>query len=271
MALHAPDLLAALLIFLIGKWLARRIARLVMLAMAKSRVDQTLAGFLKNIIYYVLLVVVLIAAAEQLQINTNSLLTIVGAAGLAVALALKDSLANFAAGVMLIIFRPFQVGDFVSVTGAEGKVVSITIFSTVFNTGDNRRVVVPNSKIINNPIINVNANPTRRVDLVFSISYEDNLLQAKEILARILAEEPRTLADPPPRIAVSELADSSVNLVLRPWVNTADYWDVFFDLNEKVKLAFDQAGITIPYPQRDIHLHPKTAANQAIKMAPNAD
>lgn len=259
---HAANLLAALLIFLVGKWLARRLSRLIVVLLDKGRVDRTLVTFLKNIIYYVLLVVVMIAAAEQLGINTTSLLTIVGAAGLAVALALKDSLGNFAAGVMLIIFRPFQVGDYITVSGAEGKVMSISIFNTVFNTGDNKKVIVPNGKIINDVITNVNANPTRRVDLVFGISYEDDLLRARELLAGIVAGEARILADPPPRIAVAELADSSVNLVVRPWVNTPDYWDVYFELTEKVKLAFDSAGITIPYPQRDVHLHQEKAAGQ---------
>jgi small conductance mechanosensitive channel len=251
---YTLKLLAAILIFIIGKWISRKISDLIGKLFEKNKIDTTLVGFLENIIYYTLLIVVLIAAAGQLGINTTSFLTIVGAAGLAVGLALKDSLSNFASGVMLIMFRPFHVGDLVNAGGVLGKVDKITVFNTMLNTLDNQRVIVPNSLITTSVITNVNANPTRRVDLVMGISYDDDIPKAKEILNRIVKEEKLVLSDPAPKIAVSELGDSSVNFVVRPWVKPDDYWDVYFGLTEKIKIAFDNAGICIPYPQRDVHL-----------------
>ena len=248
-------IVAAALVFLIGKWVASRIARLVVKIMERQQIDVTLTRFLKNIIYYALMAAVIVAAAGQLGINTASFLTIIGAAGLAVALALKDSLTNFASGVLLILFRPFKVGDFVQVAGVSGSVQEITIFNTILHTPDNQLMIIPNGKISNDTITNVNANPTRRVDLVFGISYDDDIKAAHQLLKEIVAEEERVLAEPKTTIAVSELADSSVNFVVRPWVNTKDYWDVRFHLTEKIKLRFDEAGISIPYPQQDVHLH----------------
>jgi small conductance mechanosensitive channel len=198
---------------------------------------------------------VIVAAAGQLGINTASFLTIIGAAGLAVGLALKDSLANFASGVLLILFRPFKVGDFVEIAGESGSVQEITIFNTILHTPDNKLKIIPNGKISNDTITNVNANPTRRVDLVIGISYDDDIRAAHQLLKETVAEDDRVLAEPKTDIAVSELADSSVNFVVRPWVNTEDYWDVRFNLIEKIKLRFDEAGISIPYPQQDVHLH----------------
>ena len=174
---------------------------------------------------------------------------------MAVGLALKDSLGNFASGVMLVFFRPFKIGDAVTAGGVTGKVETISIFNTTFRTFDNQRMIVPNGQITNGVITNINANPTRRLDLVFGIGYEDNILTAKAIFKNILESDTRILEDPAPLIVVSELADSSVNFYVRPWVNTEDYWDVKFDLTEKIKLALDEAGISIPYPQTDIHLH----------------
>ncbi len=256
---YTLKLLAAIIIFIVGKWISRKISDLIGKLLEKNKIDTTLIGFLENIIYYTLLIVVLIAAAGQLGINTTSFLTIVGAAGLAVGLALKDSLSNFASGVMLIMFRPFQVGDLVNAGGVLGKVDKITVFNTMLNTLDNQRVIVPNSLITTGVITNVNANPTRRVDLVMGISYDDDIPKAKEILNRIVKEEELVLSDPAPKVAVSELADSSVNFVVRPWVKPDDYWDVYFGLTEKIKIAFDNAGICIPYPQRDIHLFKEDA------------
>ena len=257
---YSVKIIAAILIFIIGKWLARKISRLITALMEKNNVDITLTKFLENIIYYALVGLVVIAAAGQLGINTTSFLTIVGAAGLAIGLALKDSLANFASGVMLILFRPYRVGDFAEVGGSTGNIVSIDMFNTTLNTVDNKRVIVPNSSITGNTITNVTANDTRRVDLVMGIGYDDDIKKAKDILTRVVAEEPRVLESPKTNIAVSELADSSVNFVVRPWVKTEDYWDVYFDLTEKIKLTFDQEGISIPYPQRDVHLYNETAA-----------
>ena len=216
--------------------------------------DITLTRFLESIVYYTLVVVVLIAVAGQLGINTTSFLTIVGAAGLAIGLALKDSLSNFSSGVMLILFRPYRVGDFATVGGVTGNVMSIDIFNTTLNTPDNQRVIVPNANITNNVITNVTANDTRRVDLTIGIGYGDDVLKTKQVLAEILKTEKRILESPSPKIAVSELADSSVNFVVRPWVKTSDYWDVYFDLTEKIKLTFDKEGISIPFPQQDVHL-----------------
>jgi small conductance mechanosensitive channel len=251
---YSLKLLAAILILIIGRWLARKIAALLARVLEKNGIDVTLTGFLQNITYYALLVLVLIAAAGQLGINTTSFLTIVGAAGLAVGLALKDSLSNFASGVMLVLFRPFRVGDVVEAGGVKGKVVGINIFNTVMNTPDNQRIIVPNSSITSDVITNVNANPTRRIDLVAGIGYEDDIAKARQVLEGIIQAEERVLKDPAPTIAVAELADSSVNFVVRPWVNTGDYWDVFFALTEQIKLRFDAEGISIPYPQQDLHL-----------------
>ena len=251
---YSVNIIGALLIFIIGKWLSRKIANLVAKLMKKNDVDQTIIGFLTNLVYYALLIVVIIAAAGKLGINTTSFLTIVGAAGLAIGLALKDSLSNFAAGVMLIMFRPFTVGDVVSTAGITAKVEKITIFNTLFCTGDNQVVIVPNNKIISDIITNINIKDTRRIDLVVGISYSDDMAQTKEILGGLAKEDVRVLDDPAVTIAVSELADSSVNLIFRPWVKTADYWAVRFELTEKIKTSLDEAGISIPFPQTDVHL-----------------
>lgn len=251
---YSIKLIAAILIFIIGKWIAGKLTKLITRLLEKNNVDITLTKFLESIIYYTLLIVVIIAAAGQLGINTTSFLTIVGAAGLAIGLALKDSLSNFASGVMLVLFHPYRVGDFISAAGVSGNVISITLFNTILNTPDNQRVIVPNSNITTDVITNVTANDTRRVDLVIGIGYDDDIKKAKTILDRIIKEESRVLDTPEPKIAVSELADSSVNFVVRPWVKTSEYWDVYFDLTEKIKITFDKEGISIPYPQQDVHM-----------------
>lgn len=256
---YAIKIFAAVLILIIGKWLAGKFSNLFAKLLEKNKVDITLIKFFDNIIYYTLLIAVIIAAAGQLGINTTSFLTIVGAAGLAIGLALKDSLSNFASGVMLIMFRPFKVGDFVNAGGATGTVVNISLFNTVLNTPDNQRVIVPNSAITSAVITNVTANDTRRVDLVIGISYDDDIRKAKQILTTIINEDKRILDDPAPKVAVLALADSSVNFAVRPWVKTTEYWAVYFDLVEKIKLTFDKEGITIPYPQRDVHIYNQTA------------
>ncbi len=255
---YSVKLLAAILIFIVGRWISRRLSKLLGRLLEKNKVDVTLIRFAENLIYYALIVVVIIAAIGQLGINTTSFLTIVGAAGLAVGLALKDSLSNFAAGVMLILFRPFRVGDYVEAGGANGTVKGITMFNTVLHTPDNQVRIVPNGMITSNVITNVTANDTRRVDLVIGISYDDEISKAKEVLDGIINAEKRILADPAPQIAVSELADSSVNLVVRPWVKSGDYWSVYFDLTEKIKVTFDKEGISIPYPQQDVHITTET-------------
>lgn len=251
---YSLNIIGAILIFIVGKWLARRLSNLLARLLQKNNFDLALVHFLTNISYYALIVLVVVAAAGRLGINTASFLTVIGAAGLAVGLALKDSLSNFAAGVMLVVFRPFTIGDVVSTAGITAKVEKITIFNTMFCSADNQLIIVPNNKIISDIITNINAKNTRRIDLTVGISYSDDMAKTKEILARLAKEHSRVLADPAPTIAVAELADSSVNLVFRPWVKTADYWDVRFDLMEKIKNGLDDAGISIPFPQRDVHL-----------------
>jgi small conductance mechanosensitive channel len=255
-------LIAAALILLIGNWLAKWAVSIFFKIMERNGVDITLTKFLRNIIYYALLAAVIIAAAGQLGINTSSFLAVVGAAGLAIGLALKDSLANFSAGVMLILFRPFKVGDAVIVAGETGAVEEITIFNTVMTTPDNQRKIIPNGLITSGPITNITANDTRRIDMVFGIGYKDNIKQAQEILQSIVSQHPGVLGEPAPTIAVAELADSSVNFVVRPWVKTVDYWNVKFSLTEKIKLAFDEAGISIPYPQQDVHMYQVSTTGQ---------
>lgn len=245
----------AIAIFIIGKFIARMISNLLEKAMRKSGTDNMLVGFLGNITYGVLLVAVVLAAVDSLGVNVTSLMAILGAAGLAVGLALKDSLGNFAAGVMIIIFRPFNIGDFITAGGAAGVVDEIGLFATMMHTGDNQRIIVPNSSILGGNITNTSALPTRRIDLVFGIGYEDNIGQARDIMMAVIEADERILKDPAPGIAVGELADSSVNLNVRPWVNSGDYWAVRADLLEIIKVKFDEAGISIPYPQQDVHMH----------------
>ena len=253
-SVYSLNIIGAILIFIVGKWLARRISNLLLKLLKKNNIDPALVSFLGNLTYYALIVLVVVAAAGRLGINTASFLTVIGAAGLAVGLALKDSLSNFAAGVMLVLFRPFTIGDVVSTAGITAKVEKITIFNTLFCSPDNQLIIVPNNKIISDIITNINAKDTRRVDLTVGISYSDDISKTKEILKRLAKEDSRILADPAPAIAVAELADSSVNLVFRPWVKTEDYWDVRFELTEKIKNTLDEAGISIPFPQQDVHL-----------------
>lgn len=253
-------IVVALLIFIIGRAIAKALANGTQKVLLKAKVDETLASFLKNITYYALVAAVVIAALGQAGINVTSFLAVLGAAGLAVGLALKDSLSNFAAGAMLILLKFFKKGDYVTAGGQSGTVTAINIFNTVLTTPDNRVITVPNSAVLGGTIINVTANDTRRVDMTFGIGYDDDLLKAKKTLERIVSEEPRVLADPAPVIQVMELADSSVNFVVRPWCKTSDYWGVFFALTEKVKLVFDQEGISIPYPQQDVHMYTETSS-----------
>ena len=247
-------------IWFVGRWLAQRLANLIRGIMVRAGLDTMLVQFLGNIVNTVLLVVVIIAALDHLGVPTTSMLAVFGAAGLAVGLALRDSLSNFASGVMLIVLRPFKVGDFVDAGGLSGTTEEIGIFATVLRTGDNRRIVVPNGQIAGAAIVNYSTLPTRRIDLAFGIAYGDDLRHAKDIIRRVLAEEQRILAEPEATVAISELGDSSVIINVRPWVNTEDYWAVRSSLLENVKLAFDAEGVTIPFPQRDVHLHEVKAA-----------
>ena len=213
-----------------------------------------LVRFLSSILRWVLLLFVIIAALSLLGIDTTSLIALLGAAGLAIGLSLQSSLSNFAAGVMIIVFRPFNKGDFVEVAGATGVIDNINIFTTTMTTPDNKEVIVPNGSILASNITNYSARDTRRVDMVFGISYDDDLRKAKKLLEEIIAGDDRVLADPAPVVALSELADSSVNFIVRPWAKAEDYWGLMWDTTEAVKLRFDEAGISIPYPQMDVHM-----------------
>jgi len=252
---YGPSLLGAILILAIGTIGARVLTGVLRRGLGRARVDETLVKFAGNIAYMALMVMVVIAVLERLGVNTTSFAAVLAAAGLAIGLAFQDSLSNFASGVLVIVFRPFKVGDFVEAGGVSGTVEEVQIFTTILETPDNKRVIVGNSAITGGAITNYSANDTRRVDLVFGIGYEDDIARARDILKRILEADGRVLSDPAPVVAVVELADSSVNFVVRPWVATADYWGVHFDVTEKVKLAFDEAGISIPFPQTDVHLH----------------
>ncbi len=245
----------AIAIFVIGKIVARMISNLLQKALQSSDTDPMLVKFFGSISYAVLLIAVLLAAVDSLGVNVTSLMAILGAAGLAVGLALKDSLSNFAAGVMIIIFRPFNIGDFITAGGTSGVVDEISLFVTLMHTGDNQRIIVPNSAILSGNIVNTSALPTRRIDLVIGIGYDDNIGQARDIIMAILNADERIHKDPAAAVTVGELGDSSVNLNVRPWVNSGDYWPVRADLLEGIKIKLDEAGISIPYPQQDVHMH----------------
>lgn len=244
-----------LLVIIIGMWIAKMIKKGVVKMMEKKGVDPTLTSFLASLFYVGLQAFVIIAALEKLNVKTASFIAILGAAGLAIGLALQGSLANFAAGVLMIIFKPFKVGDFIDAGGTMGSVLEIGIFTTVLKSPDNKKVIVPNAQLTGGVVTNVNAFGTRRLDLSAGIGYGDDIDKAHKVLAEIVAADERVLQDPAPKIAVNELGDSSVNFVVRPWVNSADYWDVYFEMTETIKKRFDEEGISIPFPQRDVHLY----------------
>ncbi len=253
-SVYAIKITIAIAIFVVGKFIAKRVVKVAQTVMRKSHVDETLVGFAGNILFGLALGFVVIAALSQLGINTTSLAAVVAAAGLAIGLALQGSLSNLAAGVMIILFRPFRVGDFVEVAGVGGTVEGISIFTTQLRSPDNKSIVIPNGTIIGDNIINFSAKPTRRVDMMFGVGYGDDLKKVKEIMYKIVNADERVLSEPAPTIAVMELGDNSVNLVCRPWVASAEYWNVYFDIMENMKIAFDEAGISIPFPQRDLHI-----------------
>ncbi len=248
-------LLTAAVILVIGRWVAKGVTRLVRRALQRYEVDVTLERFVCSLIYAILLTIVVIAAINQLGVQTTSLVAVVGAAGLAVGLALQGSLANFAAGVLIVLFRPYQAGDMIEAGGESGIVQEVQIFTTILNTLDNKRVVIPNSQVMAGCITNYTANKLRRVDLTAGVSYEDDLDKVKAVLQDVIAADERVVDDPEPTVAVFEMADSSVNFVVRPWVKSEEYWDVYFDLTEAIKKRFDKEGISIPFPQRDVHLY----------------
>jgi small conductance mechanosensitive channel len=249
------NLIFAIVIFVVGRWLAKWVTGLVGKALAKTGMEDTLTRFLSNIAYTVLLAVVVIAAIGQLGVETTSLLAILGAAGLAVGLALQGSLSNFAAGVLIVAFRPYKVGDYIEAGGEAGTVDEVQIFTTILKSPDNKKIIVPNAQIMGGTITNYSTLGTRRVDLVFGIGYGDDIDKAYSVLKGIIDADDRVLDEPATTIAVNELADSSVNFIVRPWVNSGDYWGVYNDVTEQVKRKFDEAGISIPFPQQDVHMY----------------
>ena len=247
-------LLAALLIYVIGRSVAKALTRWLGRAITKANVDATLSRFLSSILYMVLIVFVVLTALSALGVNTTNFLAILGAAGLAVGLALKDSLSNFAAGVMLVFFRPFRMGDYIEAAGISGTVVSVKIFNTILRTSDNRVITVPNALIYADTITNFSSEDKRRIDLVIGIGYDDDIARAKALIQGVLGQDDRILDEPPPVMLVVELGESSVDIAVRPWVNRADYSQVRSDLLEHIKRALEAAGLSIPYPQRDLHI-----------------
>lgn len=252
---YGTRILVAILIFFIGKFIVGGISKSIESVMTKRGVDPTIGKFVKNIVHYTGLMVILIAALGELGIQTASFVAVIGAAGLAVGLALQGSLSNFASGVLIILFRPIRVGDYVEVAGTAGSVKEISLFTTTLTSPDNKTIIVANSSVLNNNIVNYSTQEQRRVDLKIGISYSANIQLAKDTLQKLANEDERVLKDKDIKIAVAELADSSINIVFRVWVNSPDYWDVYFSLTEKVKLSFDEAGIEIPFPQMDVHLN----------------
>lgn len=248
------NLLLAILTFIVGRFITKLISKLIRKLLNQSHMDAMLVNFVMSILNALLFLLVIIASLSQLGVDTTSLVALIAAAGLAVGLALKDSLQNFAAGVMLILFKPFKIGNYVEAAGTAGIVENIGIFSSQFRTGDNKEVIIPNGKIYQGTITNYSAKETRRVDMVFGIGYDDDIQLAKKILQQLIDADDRVLKEPEPVIALSELADSSLNFVVRPWVKASDYWALKWDMNERVKQAFDEAGINIPYPQMDVHM-----------------
>ena len=251
---YGINIISALLTLIIGAYTAHFISRAAFRLMKRRKIDPTVASFSSNMLKYLILSVVIIAALGRIGVQTASFVAIVGAAGLAIGLALQGSLSNFAAGVLLITFRPLKTGEYVEAGGAAGTVESVQIFTTVLKTPDNKMVVIPNNNIFSGNIINYTRTGERRVDLTIGVSYSADLRKTRQVIEKILSSDRRILSNPTWTVGVCALADSSVNFAVRPWVKTDDYWAVFFDLHEKIKISLDEAGIEIPFPQQDIHL-----------------
>ena len=249
------SLFIALCILVIGRQVVKILIKVINSALERSKTEDTVRIFVTNLLNTLLMIVVFIAAINQLGIETTSIIAVLGAAGLAIGLALQGSLSNFAAGILIVIYRPYKVGDYIQADSHLGTVLDIQIFSTVLKTPDNKLVIVPNGSIMNGSIVNFSHQKERRVDIIASCSYDDDIDKVKSVLTDILSNDERILSEPQPRIALSELADSSVNFIVRPWVKNADYLDVYYSLLEEIKKRFDQEGISIPYPQSDVHIH----------------
>jgi len=251
---YGPKLVLAILTLIIGLWIINSLVKRANKHFT-SKADPTLGSFISSLVSVILKGVLLIAVASMIGIETTSFIAVLGAAGLAIGLALQGSLANFAGGVLILMFKPFKVGDLIDTQGQIGTVKEIQIFNTILKTADNRIVIIPNGGLSNSSLININQESTRRVDLVFGIGYDDDIDKAKSVLERLASAHDKVLKDPAPMIVLGELADSSVNFTVRLWVNTPDYWTVYFDMHEAVKKSFDENSISIPYPQQDVHMH----------------
>jgi small conductance mechanosensitive channel len=253
--LYGLRVIAAAAILVVGWFIAKGIRSIIQHMLKRGKVDETLVSFVASLCYVGIMAFVIIAALGKLGIHTASFVAILGAAGLAIGLALQGSLANFAAGFLMIIFKPFKIGDYIEGGGVAGVVEEIGIFTTELKSPDNKKIIVPNAKMTSDKIVNYTVKEIRRVDIVAGVSYGDDLDKVKKVLSEILAKDDRILKDPPPTIGVLELAESSVNFAVRSWVKTSDYWDVFFATQENIKKQFDAEGICIPFPQQDVHLH----------------
>ena len=255
LTIYGLKVIAAIAVFVVGRWIAKMLTALIEKVMNKRQVDPTIVSFVANLTYIALLVFVVLAALGQLGIQTTSFIAVIGAAGLAIGLALQGSLSNFAAGFLMIIFRPFNVGDYIEGAGVAGTVEAIQIFTTQLLTPDNKTIIIPNASLTAGNITNYSVKGTRRVDLVYGIGYGDDVDHAKKVISDVLAKEERILKDPATTIMLIELADSSVNFAVRPWVAASDYWGVYSALTENIKKSFDAEGISIPFPQRDVHVY----------------
>lgn len=262
---YMVNIVTAISIMIIGRWIVKKVARSVALVLKQRKLDQAVVDFIENMVRYTLFAIVLIAALGRLGVETTSIVAVIGAAGLAIGLALQGSLSNFAAGVLIVTTRPFKSGDYVALAGVEGAVSSIQLFSTVLTTVDNKMIVVPNGSVISSPLTNYTRYDKRRIDFIISVSYKADLKQTKQILTDVVMNDPRVLLDPAPIVAVVALADSSINFAVRPWVNTADYWTVYFDLLQSFVEELDKHGIEIPFPQMDVHHH-QTMAPPSIQQ-----
>ncbi len=249
------QLLGAIAILIVGRWIAKLIHKGVVKGLEKAKLEPILVRFFGSLAYALLMVFVILGAINQLGVQTTSLIALLGAAGLAVGLAMQGSLANLAAGVLLIIFRPYRIGDFIEGGGTSGTVEEVQIFTTVLKTPDSRRVIVPNSQIMSGTIVNFSAHPERRVDITVGVSYDADSDHVRKVIHEVLAADERVLAQPEPVVAMLAHGDSSVEWIVRPWVRTADYWKFYWDTMEAIKRAFDREGIAIPYPQRDVHVY----------------
>ncbi len=251
---YALNVVLALVIVLVGRWIAGMLRNALKKLMRRRQVDETLTKFAGSLMYAAILVFVIIAALGQLGIQTTSLIAILGAAGLAIGLALQGSLSNLASGVMLIMLRPFRVGHYIEGAGIAGTVKSVQLFTTMLLTPDNKRIIVPNAKLTNDNIINYTIEEKRRIDFFFSVGYSDDIRKAQDVMMQVLLEDTRVLADPEPTVGVLELGDNAVKFAVRPWVKTEDYWTVYFDIMQTMKQRLTEEGFSIPFPQRDVHL-----------------